>query len=320
MTQIGTLVGIDVSKKKLDWCIRGVAKATVENSVSGCRALAEALKLHNVEMAVIEASGGYQKTVENALRKAGFAVLTFNPKRVRDFAKAAGRRAKTDPIDADTIAWFGEVFRQETVIARDADREELADLMSERQGFVDMKTQCENRGEHKRSALGEKLRRGTLERIERCIAELDKAIAAKIAKTESLAEDAKLLLSVPGLGDTAVAALLAWLPELGRMRSTKIAALVGVAPFDDKSGERKGVQHIAGGRRDLRNLLFMPVMGAATRHNPILKRYYQRLIAQGKEAKVALIACMHKLLRILNIMLARRQSWNPPPLATGAVA
>jgi transposase len=320
MTQTGTIVGIDVSKRKLDWCIRGVAKATVENGPDGFRRLCEALQFHSVATAVLEASGGYEKDLEKALRKAGFGVLTFNPKRVREFARAAGRRAKNDPIDADTIAWFGEVFRQETATPYDAHREELAGLMSERQGYVDMKTQCEIRGEHDRSKMAGRARKRIIEQLARTIAEFDRTIAEKIAKTKSLAEDAKLLLSVPGLGKVAVAALLAWLPELGRIPTSKLSALVGVAPYEDSSGERKGVRHIAGGRHKLRKLLYMPVMGAATQHNPVLRRYYERLIGKGKQGKVALVACMHKLLRIINVMMARRQSWNPQLLAMEAGA
>ena len=118
---------------------------------------------------------------------------------------------------------------------------------------------------------------------------------------------------MPGLGDQAIAGLIAWAPELGRITNQAAAALIGAAPYDDDSGERKGVRHIKGGRRKLRNLLYMPVMGAATQHNPVLKAYYQRLRARGKEAKVALIACMRKLIVILNTMLARDQTWSPPP-------
>ena len=114
--------------------------------------------------------------------------------------------------------------------------------------------------------------------------------------------------------------MLGWFPELGRIERTKLAALLGVAPYDDETGETKGVRHIAGGRRKLRNLLYMPITGAATQHNPVLKRHYDQLLARGKEPKAALIACMHKLLRILNVMMMRRQTWNPPSLAARAVA
>jgi transposase len=311
MTQIATVVGIDVSKAKLDWCIRGVARATSENSPAGCAALAAELKRHGVGRAVMEASGGYERTIAAALRKRGIDVLIVDPKRVRDFAKAAGRRAKNDAIDADTIAWFGATFAADSVGERSPDREKLAVLVGERLGFVTMRQQCLNRGEHKRSSLCERLRKQVVESIDRAVAKLDEAIAAEIAASPQLAEDAQLLTSTPGIGVQTAAGVLAWLPELGRINRHGVAALVGVAPYDDDSGERRGVRYIKGGRRDLRNLLYMAVLGAATQHNPVLKDYYRSLRARGKLAKVALVACMRKLLTILNVMLARRQAWNP---------
>ena len=315
MTQITSLVGIDVSKKKLDWRIRGQAPATADDSPEGCARLAAELKRRGVEAAVMEASGGYERTVATALRKVGISVRVIDPKRVRNFAKAAGRRAKNDPIDADTIAWFGETFAQDVPGKPDPGREELAALLSQRQAFVEMHTQGLNRGEHNNPSLAEKLRKSILQRLEQAIAKLDAAIAAKIAKTMHLNEDARLLISVPGVGPTTVAALLAWLPELGKLNRQAIAALVGVAPFDDDSGDRKGTRRIAGGRQDLRNLLYMATLGAATKHNPTLKPYYRQLCDRGKPTKVAIIACMRKLVTILNVMLARRQVWNPPALA-----
>ena len=140
---------------------------------------------------------------------------------------------------------------------------------------------------------------------------LDAAIAAKIKAKPSFARRAEIIDSVPGLADQTVAGVIAWLPELGHISNEAAAALVGAAPYDDDSGGRKGQRHIKGGRRKLRNLLYMPVMGAATQHNPVLKAYYQRLIARGKEPKVAIIACMRKLIVILNTMLARDETWNP---------
>jgi transposase len=320
MTQIAMVVGIDVSKTKLDWCIRGVATATSENAPAGCAALAAELKRRGVGRAVMEASGGYERPIAAAMRKRGIDVVIVDPKRVRDFAKAAGRRAKNDAIDADTIAWFGTTFVAQPVGQRSAERDNLAVLVSERLGFVTMRQQCLNRGEHERSPLCEKLRKQVVERIERAIAKLDEAIAAMIAQSPQLAEDARLLTSTPGIALQTAAGVLAWLPELGRIDRHGLAALVGVAPYDDDSGERRGVRQIKGGRRDLRNLLYMATLGAATQHNPVLKDYYRRLRARGKLAKVALVACMRKLLTILNVMLARREAWNPRLLQAQAAA
>jgi transposase len=267
----------------------------------------------------MEASGGYERSIAAALREAVMRVLIVDPKRVRNFAKAGGRRAKNDAIDADVIAWFGEIFAREVDSEPDADREEIAALMHERQSFVDMRVACQNRGEHKRPKLGEKLRKGVIKQLDRAIAKLDEAIAAKIAATQHLAEDARLLRSVPSVGPQLTAGALSWLPELGRISDEKIAALVGVAPFDNDSGDHKGTRRISGGRRDVRNLLYMAAVNGI-RHNPTLKAYYRRLRARGKLAKVALVACMRKLITILNTMLARRQPWNPNAHAGNAPA
>jgi transposase len=310
MTQISSVVGIDVSKGKLDWCIRGVTSASALNSPDGCAELAGELKRRCIEAALMEASGGYERAIAEALREVGILVLIVDPKRVRNFAKASGRRAKNDAIDADTIAWFGETFAHQVDREPDAVREEIAALMRERQGFVDMRIECLNRSEHERPKLCEKLRKRMVGHLERAIAELEATIAAKIAATEHLAEDARLLLSAPSVGPRFVAGVVGWLPELGRVSNEKIAALVGAAPFDDDSGAHKGVRHISGGRRDVRNLLYMATL-SGIRHNPTLKAYYQHLRARGKLAKVAIVACMRKFITILNTMLARRQPWNP---------
>jgi transposase len=311
MSQITSVVGIDVAKETLQWCIRGVATGTAPNTPAGCAELCRELKRHAVTRAVIEASGGYESTIASALQKARIAVHIVDPKRIRNFAKAAGRRAKNDPIDADTIAWFGEIFDREPGSAPDPDRQQFAALVSERQALMDIRVQCQNRAEHKRPALCQRLRKDLLVNISRAIAKLDAAIAALIAQNPQWAARARLLRSVPGLGPQSVAALIAWLPELGHIGGAEIAALVGVAPYDRDSGQHHGLRTTAGGRRQLRNILYMAVLGAATQHNPILKAFYERLLAKGKLKKVALVACLHKLVLILNVMIARQQPWNP---------
>ena len=183
-----------------------------------------------------------------------------------------------------------------------------------------MRVQCLNRDEHQSPALCRKLRKDMIRFLDQAIAKLDAAIADLIAQSPPLAERAALLASVPCLGRHTVAALLAWLPELGEIPNAQVAALVGVAPFDDDSGKHRGARHIAGGRWELRNILYMAVLGGATQHNPTLKAFYQRLLAKGKLAKVALVACMRKLLTILNIMVARNQPWQPQPQPGPALA
>jgi transposase len=312
MPQAEEFVGIDVSKRKLDWCLRGGVGGSTANTPDACKTLAEALADRGIKVAAMEASGGYERMVAAALRAAGITASIVDPKRVRRFAEAAGCQAKTDPIDAKMIAWFAATFPKNACVPVELDRERLAGLVGEREDFVAMRTQCLNRSEHGQAGLADQLRRELIEHLEGAIASLDAAIAEEIKAHEALAEDARLLTTAPGVGPQLAAGLLAWLPELGRLSDTKISALVGVAPYDDRSGGRDGARHIAGGRSRLRRLFYMATIGAATRHNPTLKAFYTRLRAKGKAAKVALVACMRKLVTILNTMMARREAWRTP--------
>jgi transposase len=276
------------------------------------------LRANGVGTAVMEASGGYERRWAEALRAAGIAVRIVDPKRVRSFAKAAGRLAKNDPIDAETIAWFAETFADEAAQAHDPERAELDRLMTARAGLKTMEGQIAQHGEHRQPPLAAKAHAAVLKVVRAQLKMLDAAIAARIKAKPVLARRAEIVESVPGLADQAAAGIIAWFPELGHISNQAAAALLGAAPYDDDSGERKGVRHIQGGRRKLRNHLYMPVMGAATRHNPVLKAYYQRLRAKGKPSKLAIIACLRKLIVILNTMLARDRTWNPPPARTAA--
>jgi transposase len=265
---------------------------------------------HGVGKAVMEASGGYERAWAGLLRAAGLEVVVVDPKRVRHFAKSAGRLAKNDPIDARMIAWFGEVFEDTSGQVADEDRQELDQLVMARLGVVRLKALVESWGEHEQPKAVQKIHQALLKAIAVQLAKLETVIAARIAKVERFARQAEILHSVPGLGDAAVAGLIALLPELGRVDRQAAAALLGVAPYDDDSGERRGQRHIVGGRRKLRTLLYMPIL-SAIQHNPVLKAYYQRLRARGKKPKVALVACLRKLIGILNTMLLRSEKWNP---------
>jgi transposase len=298
MAQKGTIVGIDVAKGKIDAAIRFGAEASFANSAEGRRELLVWLKEHGVCKAVMEASGGYEKSWARLLRGAGVEVVIADPNRVRHFAKSAGQLAKNDPIDARMIAWFGEVFGHASGQPHDEERQELDQIVTARLGIVRLKEQIENWGEHEQPKAVQKAQQALLKAVAIQLAKLETIIAAKIDKTERFAQRAEIIQSVPGLAGTAAAGLIA-------------AALLGVAPFDADSGQRRGERHIQGGRHKLRKLLFMPVLSAATQHNPVLKACYQRLIAKGKKAKVALIACMRKLIGILNTMLARGEKWDP---------
>jgi transposase len=306
------VVGIDVAKDKVDACIRSRSlRQTFPSSAQGRRKLIAWLRGHKVGKAVMEASGGYERDWAKALREAGIEVRIVDPKRVRNFARSAGRLAKNDPIDAEMIAWFAETFGEAPGQAYDAAREQLVQIVHARQGLLDLQTSLQNRGEHAAPEVVQKMQGRLLKKIALEVAGLEAAIAAMIRATARFAELAEIIQSVPGLGEGASASLIAAMPELGQVNNKVAAALLGVAPYDDDSGKRRGERQIKGGRRKVRNIFYMACLGAATRHNPVLKAFYRRLIASGKEKKVALVACMRKLIVILNTMIARRQKWDP---------
>ncbi|GLH82540.1 IS110 family transposase [Bradyrhizobium sp. SSBR45G] len=315
MTQNDSVVvGIDVAKDKVDACIRRLGlRQTFPSSLQGYRQLVTWLRKHQVNKAVMEASGGYEREWAKVLREAGVEVRIVDPKRVRNFALSAGRLAKNDTIDAEMIAWFAETFNDAPSQTYDAAREELAGLVKTRKNLMELKTRLQSQKEHVVSGLAQKAHANVLKTLATQIAKLEAAISAKVKATPEFAERAEIIESVPGLAGTTSAILIAGAPELGKVSDEIAAALIGVAPYDDDSGKRRGERHIKGGRRWVRNALFTPCLGAATQHNPVLKTYYERLIAKGKEPKVALIACMRKLIIILNTMIARGEKWNPKP-------
>jgi transposase len=311
MAQKQIVVGIDVAKEKIDAAIWLGAEGCFANNPQGRGELLAWLEKHGVDKAVMEASGGYERSWVRLLRGAGVAVAVVDPKRVRHFAKSAGQQAKTDAIDARMIAWFGDSFSARLGKPDDAEREELDQLVTARQAIIRLKEQIDHWAEHEQPKAVQEVQQALLKDVARQQAKLEAVIADKIDNTERFAERAEIIKSVPGLAETAAAGLIAFLPELGLVDRQAASALLGVAPFAEDSGKRRGPRHIRGGRHKLRCLLFMPILSAATRHNPVLKAYYQRLIAKGKLAKVALIACMRKLISILNIMLARGEKWDP---------
>lgn len=305
------VVGIDVAKDKVDGCIRSLSlRQTSASTQKGRRELIAWLCGHRVGKAVMEASGGYERSWAKALREAGIEVRIVDPKRVRSFAKSAGRLAKNDTIDAEMIAWFAETFREAPGQPHDAAREELQKLVGARQGLLEIQIKIQNRDEHAAPKPVQKMHARLLKRVAAELASLDALIAAMIKATPHFAARAEIIESVPGLAGTTAANLLVGMPELGQVGNKIAPALLGAAPYDDDSGRRRGERHIKGGRRKVRNALFMPCLGAATQHNPVLKAFYQRLLAKGKEKKVALIACMRKLIVILNTMLARGEKWD----------
>ena len=305
------VVGIDVAKDKVDACIRSLSqRQTFPSTPDGRRALIRWLRKHKVGKAAMEASGGYERDWAKALREAGIEALIIDPKRVRHFARSAGRLVKNDPIDAEMIARFAETFVEAKGQAYDAARERLVQIVNARQALLDVRTSLHNRSEHSAQDVVQKMQARLLKSIADEVAKLEAAIAAMIKATPHFAELAEIIESVPGLAEITSAGLIAAMPELGQVSNKTAAALLGVAPYDNDSGKHRGDRHIQGGRRKVRNLFYMACMGAATRHNPVLKAFYGRLIAKGKEPKVALTACMRKLIVILNVMIARGEKWD----------
>ena len=305
------VAGIDIAKDKADACIRAVSqRRTFPSGPEGWRKLIAWLRKHKVGKAAMEASGGYERDWAKALREASIEALIVDPKRVRNFARSAGRLAKNDLIDAEMIAWFAETFIEAKGQAYDAAREKLVQIVNARQALLDLQTSLHNRSEHSAPDVVPKMQARLLKNIALEVAKLEAAIAALIKATAHFTKLAEIIESVPGLAKTTSAGLIAAMPELGQVSNKTAAALLGVAPYDEDSGKRRGDRHIQGGRRKVRNLFYMACMGAATRHNPVLRAFYDRLIAKGKEPKVALTACMRKLIVILNIMIARGEKWD----------
>lgn len=306
------VAGIDVAKHKVDACIRALAlRQTFPSTAQGHRKLVAWLRKHQVGKAVLEASGGYEREWRKVLHNAGIEVRIVDPKRVRSFAQSAGRLAKNDAIDAEMIAWFAETFSEAPSQTHDAAHDELVALAKARISLIELKTRLQGQSEHAAPGPVQKARVRILKSLAVEVEKLEAAIAAKVKATPDFAARAEIIESVPGFAETTSANLVAGMPELGQVSNEIAAALIGVAPYDDDSGQRRGERHIKGGRRWVRNAIYMPCLGAATQNNPVIKAFYDRLIAKGKEPKVALVACMRKLIVILNILIARRQKWDP---------
>jgi len=320
MAQEGRVVGIDVGKSKVDACIRSLGLWLTQPSTSeGQAALLAWLHTNGVEHAVMEASGGYERNWAAALRAAGIAVRIVDPKRVRFFAKSVGRLAKNDRIDAMMMAWFAETVAPRHAPVHDPERETLDRLVTARRMLVELSIRVDQLEEHPQPRVVEQAMRAIAKTIRAQLAKLEAAVAAKIATHEHFAARAAIIRSVPGLGPHFTAGAIAWLPELGQISNKAAAALVGVAPYDDDSAEHRGKRRIKGGRREIRDLLYMATLAAVTRHNAMLKAHYQKLRAKGKQAKVALVACMRKIIVILNVMLARGEAWDPARSASPAL-
>lgn len=303
-------VGIDVSKQRLDVHARPSGEEwSVSNDAKGHVELVRKLSSLSPSLIVLEATGGYQAAVAAELGANKLPVAVVNPRQVRDFAKATGRLAKTDAIDAAALAHFAESIRPEPRPMPDELTLELQALVTRRRQLIDMRTAESNRLETCRVMPVRRNIQKMINMLTKQIGKVDDDIDTTIKNSPLWREREDLLSSAIGVGPTTARTLLTQLPELGKLNRREVAALVGVAPFNDDSGKRKGVRRIRGGRGEVRSVLYMATI-AAVRFNPQLQGMYQRLLARGKLKKVALIACARKLLTILNAMMKTNTPWR----------
>lgn len=302
-------VGIDVSKATLDVALTSGERFVVPNEPAGHALLLERLKGLSLCRVVLEGSGGYQQAVVAELAAAQFPVVVVNPRQARDFAKALGRIAKTDRIDAGTLAEFGQRLEPELRPLPDEKSRELQQLLARRRQLVQMRTAESNRLAQARAKTVRKSIQSVLQLLRNELEKLEQQLDQAIRGCPVWQESETLLKSVPGVGDQTARTLMAELPELGQCSRQQIAALVGVAPLNRDSGTFHGARMIWGGRSTVRQALYMATL-VATRYNSAIRRHYQRLLAAGKKKKLALVACMRKLLTILNAMLRARKPWN----------
>ena len=304
-------VGIDVAKDRLDVHVRPSGEAfAVARDGKGLDELVARLRGRDVALIVLEATGGFETTVTAALCAVGLPLMVANPRQVRDFARATGKLAKTDAIDAAVIAHFADAVRPEPRPVPDAEARALGELLTRRRQIVEMMTAERNR----RKRLADRRMIKSIDRLlkalQRELSDLEEALDDTIRGTPAWRETEDLLKSVPGIGDVTARVLIAHLPELGTLDRKKIAALVGVAPFNRDSGTLRGKRTIWGGRANVRAALYMAAL-VASRYNPTLSRFYQRLLQAGKPKKVALTAVMRKLLTILNAIIRDQTPWQP---------
>ena len=303
--------GIDVSKQHLDVCL-GTEDQRLGNDANGWDAVIARFKDADVDLVVIEATGGYERGLVCALQGASIAVARVNPRQARDFAKSMGALAKTDRVDARILRDFGDVLARHKDRAKyitpliDEYRQELAALMTRRRQLVDMRVAESNRLEQASKRAVRSIK-SVLKTLDKQLAAIDHDVDAHL---DAHFKDQRTLLdSVKGVGPVTILTLTAALPELGRLGRRQIAKLVGVAPLANDSGPRKGKRRIWGGRSDVRAVVYMATM-AAIKHNPAIKAFHSRLTAAGKPKKVAIVACMRKLLTILNAMLRDQAMWD----------
>jgi transposase len=317
-------VGIDVSKRTLDACLlpEGTRTTTtgesfvVSNDQVGIDELIGRLQegARSPELVVLEATGRYERLCATSIAATGIPVAIVNPRQARDFAKAIGRLAKTDRIDAFVLARFAEAVGPAPSVIPDEEAQALQHILARRRQILEMLVAEKNRLQVAPRTLHKRIR-VHIEWLEKELSRIDGDLDEAIEESAAFKENEALLRSVPGVGPVLARTLLAELPELGKLPYKRLCALVGIAPFNRDSGQGRGKREVWGGRAAVRAALYMGTL-VATRHNPVLKRFYERLLAAGKPKKVALVACMRKLLSILNALMRDRAVWRSPHVLT----
>lgn len=310
--ETATFIGMDVSKGALDVAVDGeTGVQQYANNAAGIAALTAWVAERDRALVVVEASGGWEMDLVTALAAAGLPAAVVNPTRVRNFAKALGQYAKTDKIDAQVLARFAAVIQLPIRPLKSGEQARLAAVIRRRQQLVDMLTQEKNRRVTTRSAMRDQLERH-ISWLEVELADLNDQLEKLVAQCAEWRAKKKVMLSVKGVGPVTANTLLADLPELGTLNRQQIVALVGLAPLNKDSGRKRGKRYIFGGRQAVRSKLYMAAL-SASKHNPVIRPFYERLLAKGKLEKVALTACMRKLLVILNAMVRDMEPWQPRP-------
>lgn len=306
-------VGIDVAKDELCIALHGQeAVESFANDQKGLAKLCKRVVKAKPLLVVLEATGGYERGVVVALGSAGLPVVVVNPRQVRDFARATGRLAKTDAIDARAIAHFAQAVRPAVRPLPDAECREMADLLAHRRSLVHMRTAQTNRLKQTTVERVASDIRKVIELLERQIKAVDDDLDDRIQRSVEWKQKAEILESTPGVGEQTARALIVDMPELGTVSRQEIAGLVGTAPMNRDSGQMRGRRITQGGRGHVRSVLYMATL-SATRANPAIRAMYNRLLAAGKVKKVALVACMRKLITILNAMIRENRKWNESP-------
>jgi transposase len=301
--------GIDVSKAILDVYILPFKKyMQFKNDTKGIQKLTEKLKSFPQALIVMEATGGYEKPVSQSLQKAGLGVSVVNPRPIRDFAKALGKLAKTDRIDAEVIALFAEKMQPQASVVYNENQQKLAALNARRRQIIDMITMEKNRLDKASGELKKSIQR-IIKALEKELQAINDALEESIQNDADYAQKNELLKSIKGVGSVVAAGIIADLPEIGSVSAKQITALAGLAPYNRDSGTLRGKRTIWGGRASVRTTLYMATL-VATRHNPQIKSFYERLCNAGKQKKVAITACMHKLLIIMNAMIKHGELWR----------